>query len=209
MTSFMQMHEAARKVVKSVIVRRMTPSAADVEEWLGDAFTANGLAQHGYVGDYKALALAMIDYFVSVRNGHGCEAPAAISVKFVEGEIVVTPDDVLVRPDGQRILRRVQTGHERKSDRDDVAAAAFVLAAAQAFPGAIVDIVYLADALPDPQPLVLSAKQLGNWRTKLDKVLGAIREGRFPTDPSERTCPGCPAFFVCGPTPTGTLKRKF
>jgi len=209
MTSFMQMHEATRKVVQNIIKQRNPPSDMEIDGWLGDSFTASGLAEHGYVGDYRSLALAMIRYFLSARHNHACEAPAAISMKFVDGEIVVTPDDVLVRPDGQRILRRVQTGHERKSDRDDVAAAAFVLAASQAFPGAIVDIVYLADAIPSPQPLSLSGKQVASRRLKIDEILSAIRAGCFPANASERTCPGCPAFFVCGPTPTGTLTRKF
>ena len=34
------------------------------------------------------------------------------------------------------------------------------------------------------------------------KTHGAdIRAGVFPAEPSSRTCPGCPAFFICGPTP--------
>lgn len=209
MTSFMQMHEAARSVVRTIITGGVTPSGEDVDGWLNESFGATGLAQHGYAGDYLDLARAMIRYFLSTREGHSCEPPTAISVVFADGDLIVTPDDLLVRPDGQRILRRVQTGHARKSDQDDVAAAAFVLAASQAFPSAIVDIVYLADALPESQQLGLTARQVANKRTKIDSILGSIRAGRFPTITSERTCPGCPAFFVCGPTPAGTLTRKF
>ena len=149
----------------------------------------------------------MIRYFLSIREGQTYEAPTAVKLAFGEEEIIVRPDDVLVRPDGHRTLRRVRTGHLRKTEAKDVGAAAFVLAAQQAFPEATVELVYLSDEVS--QPLTLSAKELKNRRDKLADFLGAIRLGRFPAEPSVRTCPGCPAFFVCGPTPPGVLQKKF
>jgi len=205
-TAFMQMHEAVRSVVQDIIANRGVP-AAEMESRVGEAFAAHGLADHGYAGDYEAFAIAMVRYFVSSRDGHTCEEPKAISVTFGNEEIVVTPDDVLVRSDGRRILRRVQTGHSRSNDETDAAAAAFVLAASEALPGAMVEIVHLADEAV--LPLSLKPKQMTARREKLGVMLADIRAGRFPSEPSARTCPGCPAFFVCGPTPPGTLIRKF
>lgn len=86
-------------------------------------------------------------------------------------------------------------------------AAAFLLAAQIAFPGAVVELVHLSDQ--STRPLGLTPKKLDGRRTKLTKFLSQIRSGHFPADPSYRTCPGCPAFFICGTTPQGTLHKKF
>ena len=110
-----------------------------------------------------------------------------------------------MRPDGSRTLRRVQTGHFLTSEMDNVGVAAFLLAAQRAFPGASVELVHLSDQTI--RPLDLTAKKLQNRQEKLALFLERIRGGNFPADPSARTCPGCPAFFVCGPTPAGTLKK--
>ena len=82
-----------------------------------------------------------------------------------------------------------------------------MLAARQAFPDAVVELVHLADQAV--RPLTLSPKKLQTRRDKLAGFLEEIRLGRFPADPSPRTCPGCPAFFICGPTPPGALPKKF
>lgn len=207
-TAFMQMHEAVRTVFQAVIAgdARVT-GGDDLERRVVDALAAHGLAEHGYVGEFKAFALDMVRYFISVREGHTPEAPAPLSLTFGEEQIIVLPDDVLVRPDGGRTLRRVRTGHLRSAESKDVGAAALVLAARQAFPDAVVELVHLADQAA--RPLTLSPRELQNRRDKLAGFLADIRLGRFPANPSARTCPGCPAFFVCGPTPAGALSKKF
>ena len=209
MTAFMQMHDAARIVVQDIISECAGGSPPDLEARLGAAFATTGLAPHGQVEDYRSLALAMVRYFLATRAGHRCELPQAISLTVGGEQVVVTPDDILVRPDGRYILRRVRTGHGRKADLDDTAARAFAMAAAQAYPGAVVDIVYLADEAPGSAVLELSDRKLASGRQTLADTLVQIRRGEFPTNPSERTCPGCPAFFVCGSTPSGVLKKKF
>jgi len=207
-TAFMQMHEAVRTVFQAVIADASIISReGDLEGRILDAFAAHGLADYGYVTEYKGFATSMIQYFLAVREGHTPETPTALSIAFGAEEVVVRPDEVLVRPDGSRTLRRVQTGHFRTSEMDDVGVAALLLAAQRAFPGASVELVHLSDQTI--RPIDLTAKKLQNRQEKLAGFLGRIRAGNFPADPSARTCPGCPAFFVCGSTPAGTLKKKF
>ena len=207
-TPFMQMHEAVRMVFQAVVADASVISKdEDLEPHLGEAFTMHGLADNGYVVEYTTYAVSMIRYFLAAREGHTPDPPTALSFTFGAEEIVVRPDDVLVRPDGSRTLRRVQTGHFRSAEADDVGAAAFLLAARQAFPGAVVELVHLSDQTA--RPLDLSAKQLKTRQEKLSGFLTDIRAGQFPAKASSRTCPGCPAFFVCGPTPTGTLEKSF
>ncbi len=205
MTDFMRMHEAVRIVSDTVIAA--TVSDGDLEVLVSQAFEAQGLAEHDQAAAFHTLAVTMIRFFARTRDGLTSETPAALRLAFGDHDIIVRPDDVLLEPNGRRVLRRVRTGHRRSDEEDDVGAAAFVLAARQAFPDALVQLVHLADQ--EVFPIGLSAKQLETRRKKLEKFLAAIRAGRFPTNPSPRTCPGCPAFFVCACAPNGTLRKKF
>jgi hypothetical protein len=208
MTAFMRMHEVVRAVFQSVIdAEPPIKSEEELDQRITNALAAHGLAHHGYVDDYKALAVAMIKYFLSTREGLTPEPRSALRLTFGEEHIIVSPDDVLMQPNGSHIFRRIRTGHHRLADDDDVIAAAFILAAQQAFPSATVEIIYLSDQTS--QTLTLSERQLRNRRDKLDRFLKEIRHGCFPASPSVRTCPGCPSFFICGPTPVGALPRKF
>lgn len=206
-TAFMQLHEAVRTVVDGLMVEVGAVTDKELEHRTGEALARQALADHGYNEEFRTLALTMLRFFLGTRKDLTAEAPVAISLRFGEEEIVVRADDVLVRPDGRRILRRIRTGHLTSSETKDVGAAAFILAARQAFPDAVVELVHLSDG--EVSQLALSSKELQGRRDKLAGFLKDIRRGRFPAEISARTCPGCPAFFVCGPTPEGRLSKKF
>lgn len=208
MSPFMQMHEAVRGVVDKIV----TDPPADLADGalcaeIDAALALNGLGQHGYRDSYAAFALAMVRYFLTLRENHVPEPPAPLRLVFGSEEIIVKPHDVLVRPDGTRTVRRVQTRQAYSNVDQDVGAAAFLLAAREAFPGAIVEFAYLSSESVEQYDL--NPKPLKNRAEKLAGFLGDIRAGRFPANPSQYTCPGCPAFFICGSTPEGPLKKKF
>jgi hypothetical protein len=205
-TPFMQMHEAVRSVFQAVI-DGAAADGATIEQLIEKALVAEGLAEHGYVGEFRVFATAMVRYFASTREGLTAETATALSLTLGGEQIIVEPDDVLVHPDGRRILRRVRTGHQRSTETTDVGAAAFVLAAQEVFPGAAVELVHLADGAVTP--LGFKKGPLETRREKLLGFLNSIRAGHFPAKASPRTCPGCPAFFVCGATPGGVLPKKF
>ncbi|NHZ45012.1 AAA family ATPase, partial [Massilia sp. CCM 8693] len=205
MSSFMQMHEAIREVYRAVVVQGNAPTG-ELDELLTKAFVTYGLHDHGYVDDYRAMATTMLQYFLDSRAGALIEAPTALQISFEDYEVEVRPDEILVR-NGIRTLRRVRTGHAPSKDAKDVGAAAFLLASREAFPGASVELVYLADA--ESKPLTLSPKELSNRQDKLGEIFRGIREGQFNTTVSDATCPNCPAFFVCGALPPGTLSKDF
>ena len=205
--AFMQMHEAVRTVIQAFI-NGNGPTASDKELDLrvDEAFATEGLSEHGYANDYKTVAKAMVRYFLSIREGHSSETPTYLSLTIGNERIIVRPDDILINSEGRHILRRVRTGHRRSAESDDVGAAAFILAAKQAFPDATVELVHLSDK--QLYPLTFSARKLKNRQKKLADFLQNIRQGHFPASPSALTCPGCPAFFICGPTPMGPLTKK-
>ena len=206
-TPFMQMHEAVRTVFKGVVSGRKNVALNELEVKVSEALAAANLADHGYYEHYHTFALSMIRFFASIREGHTSEEPMALRVVFGAEEIIVMPDDVLIGPDGGRIIRRVTTGHGRKGEEKEVGAAAFLLAAAETFPGAKIELVSLADQ----QACTVSLKpnELKTRERKLSDYLTEIRAGRFPQKSSSRTCPGCPAFYICGPVPTGTFEPVF
>ncbi len=205
-TAFMQLHEAVRIVAEEVVALPGIITDDDLSRRAFAALAERGLAEHGYHEQFQCLALSLLRFLVSSRVGRKPEAPVAISVRFGDEEIVVRPDDVLVDPGGQRKLRRVRTGHMRAKEDEDVAAAAFVLAARQEFPDATVELVHLSDQ--EVRPVELKGRKLETRRGKLGKLLGDIRKGHFPAKVSAWTCPGCPNFFICGPTPEGVLRIK-
>lgn len=206
-TAFMHLHEAVRSLVETVIASETPLTERDLAERTDAALAGVGLADHGYRAEFRDLALAMLRFFLSSRAGAAAETPVALILTFGEEEIIVQPDEVLVRSDGIRVMRRIRTGHLRSAESKDVGAAALVLAAKQAFPDAVAELVHLSDS--QTHPLSLSDRELEGRKDKLARFLDDIRAGRFPAEVSPRTCPNCPAFFICGQTPDGPLQKKF
>ena len=206
-TAFMHLHEAVRVVIDRVVSPGSSVSGRDLEVHTDAALAGQGLADHGYRAEFRDLALTMLRFLLANRADGVAEAPVALSLNFGGEEIIVRPDEVLVRPDGVRAVRRIRTGHRRSAEAKDVGAAALVLAVQQAFPGAVAEFVHLSDG--ETHALALSDRELKGRKDKLAKFLGDIRVGRFPAEVSSRTCPNCPAFFICGQTPDGPLQKKF
>ncbi|WP_457998732.1 PD-(D/E)XK nuclease family protein [Klebsiella michiganensis] len=204
-TPFLKMHDAVRNVFQE-LANTAPVKITDIEDRVTQAFTIEGLAEHGYAPEFKSLAIGMVNYFASIRESHNSEATCVFTIKLGETFITIQPDDVLVHPDGRKTFRRVRTGHKRDKEESDLGAAAFVLAARQAFPDAMMELVHLSDQTVTP--INLTAKQLDNRYKKILTTLDSIVKGVFPAEPSSRVCPSCPAFFVCGLTPAGVLQKK-
>ncbi|RWD31649.1 MAG: ImmA/IrrE family metallo-endopeptidase [Mesorhizobium sp.] len=206
-SAFMHLHEAVRAVVEVAIGSDVPLSEQALQDRIDTALAEQGLAGHGYLAEFRDLALAMLRFFLANRAGAVTEAPLALSLEVGDEEIVVRPDEVLLRPDGVRSVRRIRTGHLRSTESKDVGAAALMLAVREAFPGSVAELVHLSDH--DTHELSLSEQELKNRKEKLATFLGNIRAGRFPAEVSTFTCPNCPAFFICGQTPDGPLQKTF
>lgn len=205
MNSFMQMHEAIRDVYRQLVAQGNLP-VSDWEEQLSQAFVIRGLADHGYVDDYRAMASSMLRYFMQSRAGAQVEASTTLRIVVDGHEVEVTPDEILLR-NGKRIVRRVKTGHAPSNVGKDVGSAALLLAVQSVFPDAELELLHLADA--ESKPLKLSSRELSNRQVKIAEIFREIRGGQFRTNVSDATCPNCPAFFVCGEVPAGALSKLF
>ncbi|MDB5481149.1 MAG: putative ATP-dependent helicase, partial [Caulobacteraceae bacterium] len=207
-TPFMDMHEVVGGVVATLATRPPGElTTAEVAETFEAAWAAHRVSGHGYADDFQAIARSLVSYYVDSRTGQRLEPPGPLRLAVPGGEVVVTPDEILVAPDGARAVRRVRTGHKRSKEETGIAAAAFQLAANEAFPGCRVELVFLGDG--EPTPVNLTAKTLINRRATVAEMLAGISAGRFQAEESSFTCPRCPAFFICGPVPAGRLDKKF
>lgn len=202
----MQMHDGVRKLFKEVVQGNLTSTGAQLIADVTQALKTEGLGDHGYFDHYRDFAVAMIEFFASTRKGFTPQAPQALHVSYNGEEIVVTPDDVLIAGDGKVTLRRVSTGHSRGDDAKSIGAATFLSAAAEAFPSATVELVYLADR--SSTPLSMKAGAIETQRRHMEAYLQSIRAGEFAAAPSAFSCPSCPALFICGPVPSGSLNIR-
>ncbi len=207
-TDYMRMHEAARSVVRAIVRDGLDVSDdarlhASVEQACDD----HGLDVPGAFAELRAAAIALVAEFRKSRDAHQAKVPSALSLQIGKDQITFGADDLVIDARGTRIYRRVRTGVFRKSDTENLGVATALLAVADNAAGAITQVVHLTSGTVTTlslTPLVLSRR-----RDALSAAMAGIRAGSFPTDPSQRVCPSCPAFFVCGPVPPGALQKDF
>lgn len=206
-TAFTKLHEVVRTVTQILTTEGVAAGDTDLEQRIWEAMIDHELSDHSCAEEFRTIATTMLRFFVEARTGYMPEVPTTLSLTVGDQEITARPDDVLINPDGKKTIRRIRTGRMRSSENKAIGTAAFVLAVQQAFPDASVELLYLSNQ--QMQSVTLTPKELKSSGEKLVKFLDDIRNGEFPPEPSSRTCPSCPAFFICDPIPAGTLSRKF
>lgn len=207
-TPFMQMHNAVRSLVEWLTADpTLTPSAAELDARLTEAWDSRRLTDHGYSEDYRRIAKQLIGVFVSSRTGYGRAIPTEMRFRVGTSEVIVRPDEVLTAPNGQKHIRAIRTGHAGSKDFENISAGVFTLAAYEAFPGCTVEFVHLGDGTS--RAVTMTDRVLNNRRSTAEEFVAEIRAGLLPRKESARTCPRCPAFFICGPLPDGVLEKNF
>jgi hypothetical protein len=109
--------------------------------------------------------------------------------------VVLTPDRVLIAPDGRVRIQRVRTGKETKSEPDKPIYALLRQGAAQRYAGkrTSVEIFYLANANALPTVAKNDSKAVAEYAD----AIAAIEQGKFEPKPNARSCPNCPCYFIC------------
>lgn len=205
-TSFMRLHVAVQKVVDGAASRAGSgPTHSELESALDGVWDEHGPADDGYSSEYKRIGSALLQFLAESVAGLETRAVPRLRLPVVGGEIVITPDQVVSDAKDKIVMRRVKTGHRVGEEEDELAAAAFHLAATAHTPGCTVELVFLGDA--DIKPVSMTPKVLGNRQASIEAMATALREGRFPLKETI-TCPRCPSFFICGRLPAGTLTKK-
>ena len=206
-TTFMKMHDAVQMVVDWVVAKE--PHLVDpveLDQKLLAALEKTGVSADGYATEYHGIAEMLIAKLVDSRAGMTrIENPG---LKHLSGgaTIDIRVDDLLLDRDGRTLVRRVRTGHSSKSALLDAASTSMYFAAQAAFPGSAIQVVHLAE--DEPSPIEIETKKHAARRGAVNDVVAAIVAGDLPADRSSRTCPRCPAFFICGALPEGTFVKK-
>lgn len=111
-------------------------------------------------------------------------------------EIAVTPDRVLVSPDGGVCVQRVRTGRRTKSEADNGVYAVLRRGAARSYPGRAVTVETFYLATRERIPVV--ARNDDKAIEKYSDAIAAIEAGDFHAAPDQRRCPSCQCYFICG-----------
>lgn len=155
---------------------------------------------------HRDVAALLVDRFATSRSGGALHGGVDMSAA-IEGGIIVARADDLVRAGNSVFVRVVRTGHSMSKSGQSLSDAALLIAASSSLPGCVVELLHLSD----DQPTVAVAFDpgvLGKHRVKLGAALAAIAAGRFDPVRSDRSCPSCPAFFICGPVVSGPLEKN-
>ncbi|RWK51053.1 ATP-dependent helicase [Mesorhizobium sp.] len=206
-TTFMKMHDAVQLVVDWMVKEAPDQvDPAEVDRRLGVALEEIGVSANGYAEEYRAIAETLIAKLVESRAGMTKVANPGIVLNSGPARIDVRVDDILEDAAGRMLVRRVRTGHATKKSQTDAASTSFFFAAQESFPGSTIEVVHLADR--DAMRIEIDPKKLAARRAGVDRVVSAILTGHLPPERSSRSCPRCPAFFICGSLPPGTLVKK-
>ncbi len=204
-TAFMQMHEAVREVLQ-IIIESSSPSSIEWHHLLRDAFIKFGLNEHGYMTDYLSIAEMMLNFFIYSRNEANTQTGDKLTLNIAGTKIIVNIDEILIRDD-KHTIRRVFTRHAPSDVQKEIQHAIFYLAVKNAFPESYAELIYLADNTI--YPLEFKEKDLNKYENQVEELLHQIHQGDFKKPTSLHNCPNCPAFFICGAVPIGTIKKNF
>jgi superfamily I DNA/RNA helicase/Zn-dependent peptidase ImmA (M78 family) len=206
-TTFMKMHDAVQLVVDWMVQQppdQVDP--AEVDRRLSIGLEETGVGRSGYAEEYRAIAETLVTRLIESRAGMTKVSNPGLVLTSGDATIDVRVDDILEDAEGRMLVRRVRTGHATKKSQTDAASTSFFFAAQDSFPGSTIEVVHLADS--DSMQIEIDPKKLAARRAGIDKVVSAILNGNLPPDRSSRSCPRCPAFFICGSLPPGTLVKK-
>jgi superfamily I DNA/RNA helicase len=206
-TTLSQMHDVVRAVVERLAaVECDAHASAQVRELFDATWQAGPLATVEF-DLHRDVALSLVQRFAASRSG-GTRLDIRDFDAALDGAIVIArADDVIATSAGTVVARIVRTGHRMSTSGQSISDAAFHIATASSLPGCLVEVLHLSEDEPTTT-VSFEPRALGRHRDKLSAALTAIGDGRFKPNRSERTCPTCPSFFICGDVRAGALEKN-
>lgn len=197
-SAYVSFHRCVYATVRWLEAERekgITVPVAEALAKLAAEWQASG-PTHSFEPYYRRAAEGMVRAMaaaIATDTGHYERAEWDIAVG--SHHIVLTPDRVLITPQGTVRVQRVRTGRETKSEPDKPIYALLRQGAAARYPRqqASVEIFYLASAKALPSVAKNDAKAV----TKYADAIASIEQGDFRPVPDSRACPNCPCYFIC------------
>lgn len=199
-TPYIQFHRCVYVTVGWLEGERQAGRNADLAaglERLQAEWEERGPAGHGFEAYYRSAADGMVRAMAAAIAGEvGTYDRQEWKVSLGSSVVAVTPDRVLITPEGIVRVQRNRTGKKTKSEPDAPLYALLRQGALQRYPGKQISVetFYLASG-------EITVVPGGNEDKKLQKyidAIAAIEVGEFPAAPEQRQCPNCPYYFNCG-----------
>jgi DNA helicase-2/ATP-dependent DNA helicase PcrA len=174
-----------------------TVDAASALARLDTVWAADGPIGHPFEIYYRSAAEGMVKGMADAISAEtGQYDRREWTIPLGSRKIVITPDRVLIDPDGTVRVQRIRTGRKTKSEPDKPIYALLRLGAALKYPGKqlSIEIFYLGTGERVPVLAKNDAKLLAEYT---DAIAG-IESGDFHAIPEARRCPNCQCYFMCG-----------
>lgn len=166
-------------------------------ERLATEWEKRGPMGFGFEQFYRSSANSMVTAMVEVVGSEsGTYAREEWRVPVGRKFVTITPDRVIIGADKVVRIQRIRTGRQTASEPDNRIYALLRHGAAVRYPGQPVSIETFYVASGEAVCVQVGRKE----REKLSEYSDAIaniERGAFPTETSDRQCPGCPFYFVC------------
>lgn len=199
-TPYVQFHRCVYRTVGWLESERQAGRNADLTaglERLQAEWAERGPVGHGFEAYYRGAAEGMVRAMAAAIAGEvGTYDRQEWKVTLGTSSVSVTPDRVLISPEGIVRVQRNRTGKKTKSEHDQPLYALMRLGAQQRYPGKQISVetFYLASGDVVVVPPGNEDRQL----KKYTDAIAAIEIGEFPTKPEQRKCPNCTFYFSCG-----------
>lgn len=196
---YVRFHRAVYAVLRQLAEFRDKPDPREAAGTALDiAWARIGPSGHAFERLYRRQADLLLDRAIAAYLHSETED--------LEWIIPLAGAGVRVRPEfaikaaGRLTLRRLRTGRAPKASPDDDIYALYYAGAQQNGRNATVDTHFLGCDTIAAVPM--TDRVIANRLEKYRKAIDDIARGAFPAAPSDRVCPRCPQYFVCG---SGTL----
>lgn len=184
---------------------RTSPIQFDVAATLNDeanaldiAWARIGPSGHAFERLYRRQADLLLDRAIAAYLHSETEDLGWI-IQLAGVGVRVRPE-FAIKAVGRLTLRRLRTDRAPKASPDDDIYALYYAGAQQNGRNATVDTHFLGCDTIAAVPM--TDRVIANRLEKYRKAIDDIARGAFPAAPSDRVCPRCPQYFVCG---SGTL----
>ena len=200
-SGYVEFHRCVYRVLRWMAEERASGNPVDEAAalaYLAVVWQEQGPEEHPYKELYRTSAVNLVDRAARrpyTSQGSATRPTWEVSVPL--GLIRFTPDHVEVLGDGSEVVERLRTGRPTKSEVGKDIYALYVTAAQAAEPRVRrrVQVRYLsADQI---EPIDLRPGPINTRLKHYNEAIRGILHQDFSPQPSERTCPRCPHYFIC------------
>jgi len=205
-TPFSRAHDCLYNLIQWLANTRLIapPSAEVFLAEVSRIWQEKGPIDHAYAEDYKQIVVDLGTTLLKAGEGLAFRKAEPLTVSFPSGIVVVEPDEIASLPDGQTMLRMVQTGHKRSDEYDRPEYTLYMLVG-RAYYGENFQVraLHLTDAIEEP--VAITQAKLETRRKNTETTLANVVAGKYPVTLDAVGCPRCPHFFICAAMPSGPL----